>query len=138
MRSTKCSLIISIAVITGFFSCQNKINEADPCTEFDQIDKEMLDLMEEIKTKHRTDAIFLKRFEMERVYWNQYRDRRLRAIYPQDWDTHYRKKFGKEVFNKCKCKELLRMSKNRLIDLKLYVEEGPAEQEKCPSMLGNR
>ncbi|MEM7108522.1 MAG: hypothetical protein AAF519_09880 [Bacteroidota bacterium] len=134
----KKSHLISIPIVLIMLACNSQKEEIDPCTEFDQIDKEMLDLMEEIKTKHRTDAIFLKRFEMERVYWNQYRDRRLRSIYPQDWDTHYRKKFGKEVFNKCKCKELLRMSKNRLIDLKLYVEEGPAEQEECPSMLGNR
>ena len=72
---------------------------------------------------------------MEQVYWIQYRDRRLRAIYPKKWDEHYRNNYGKEVFNHCKCKELLRLSESRLEDLQMYLMNGPDDQQNCPSML---
>ena len=70
-----------------------------------------------------------------RVYWIQYRDRRLRAIYPKKWDQHYRKNNGKEVFNPCKCRELLRLSERRIEDLQMYLIGGPADQQDCPSKL---
>ena len=61
---------------------------------------------------------------MEQVYWIQYRDRRLRAIYPKKWDQHYRKNYGKEVFNPCKCKkELLRLSESRIRGLANVSDE---------------
>lgn len=105
----------------------------DPCTQFDEVDRQMLDMVETIKSKHADDAIFLERFKMEQVFWIQYRDRHLRALYPRDWDRHFRKKFGKEVFNPCKCKELTRFTMNRIKELEHWLEGGVKGQDECPS-----
>ena len=107
----------------------------DACKKFDELDTKILSLMDKIEVKHKNDHHFLEAFNMEQVYWIQYRDRRLRAIYPKKWDQHYRKNYGKEVFNPCKCKELLRLSERRMEDLQMYLMNGPADQQNCPSML---
>jgi len=35
----------------------------------------------------------------------------------------YRKKYGEDTFNPCKCEELTRLTKNRIKDLKVYIDE---------------
>lgn len=94
----------------------------------------MLDLIEQVRAKYQTNQRFLRNFNMEQVYWIQYRDTHLKAIYPEDWSRHYRKEFGKEVFNPCKCKEMTRYTKERIKELKLWMSGGPAEQDNCPSL----
>jgi len=130
------TLLLSVILIVQF-GCKNQSN-ADPyapCTEFDKYDLKMLNLINEIKEKHKEDRLFLTEFRMIQVYWIQYRDRRLRTIYPKNWDQHYRKEIGKDIFNPCKCKELLRLTKNRIEELEMYLKKGPADQAECPSML---
>jgi hypothetical protein len=105
------------------------------CATFDEIDVKIVALMDEIQIKHKGDRPFLDAFNMEQVYWVQYRDRRLRAIYPKKWDQHYRKNNGKKVFNPCKCRELLRLSERRIEDLQMYLIGGPIDQQDCPSKL---
>ena len=112
---------------------QSTGDNTDPCTQFDKVDKEMLDLIESIENKFVGDQLFKKALTMSQVYWIQYRDRHLRALYPEDWDRHYRKKYGKEVFNPCKCKDLTRMTQARIEELKMWVEKGPNNQAECPS-----
>ena len=94
----------------------------------------MLDLITLIKEKHKDSTLFLERFDMSQVYWIQYQNRHLRALYPEDWDRHYRKKYGKEVFNPCKCKELTRMTAARVEELKMFLKGGPDDQKECPSI----
>ena len=126
-------LLFTILIIN---SCKfEKKNNIDACKKFDELDTKILSLMNKIEVKHKNDRHFLEAFNMEQVYWIQYRDRRLRAIYPKKWDQHYRKNYGKEVFNPCKCKELLRLSESRLEDLQMYLMNGPIDQQNCPSML---
>ena len=62
----------------------------DACKKFDELDTKILSLMDKIEVKHKNDHHFLEAFNMEQVYWIQYRDRRLRAIYPKKWDRHHR------------------------------------------------
>lgn len=131
-----------VLIILGFaaFSCgggeTSVIDSDDPfsiCTSFDETDRQMLDLIAEIEQKNAKDKEFQRAFTMEQVYWIQYRDSRLKAIYPKDWSRHYRKNFGEEVFNPCKCLELNRMTLRRIEELNLYLEEGPKDQMDCPS-----
>lgn len=121
-------LTISLTACSG-----PSADDSDPCTAFDRADKEMLDLINSIESKFSKDNLFKKRLNMSQVYWIQYRDRHLRALYPEDWDRHYRKKYGKEIFNSCKCQDLTRMTLARIEELKMWVEKGPDNQAKCPS-----
>ncbi|MFT6866521.1 MAG: hypothetical protein ACJA08_001352 [Cyclobacteriaceae bacterium] len=126
-------LIISLLAIVG---CRSENKESDiACTDFDKLDIEMMQLIDKIESKFTGNKSFLEAFKMEQVYWIQYRDRRLRSMYPKNWDTHYRKNFGKDVFNPCKCQELLRLANNRMDDLDLYMEGGPQNQKNCPSIM---
>ena len=128
--------ILLTLIILILNSCRfEKNNEVDVCATFDEIDAKIVALMDEIQIKHKGDRPFIDAFNMEQVYWIQYRDRRLRTIYPKKWDQHYRKNNGKEVFNPCKCRELLRLSERRIEDLQMYLIGGPTDQQDCPSKL---
>lgn len=128
--------ILAGILMIGMMGCGSPSD--DPyavCAEFDALDARILELIDQVKQEHANDRIFLKAFNMEQVYWIQYRNRRIRSLYPKDWNTHYRKKYGKDVFNPCKCKELVRLSEKRIEDLEMYVKGGPRDQRDCPSML---
>ena len=79
MKNILLTLIILIVNSCRF----EKNNEVDVCATFDKIDAKIVALMDEIQVKHKDDRPFLDAFNMEQVYWVQYRDRRLRAIYPK-------------------------------------------------------
>ncbi|MEO9872335.1 lysozyme inhibitor LprI family protein [Ekhidna sp.] len=105
----------------------------DECKKLDVIDAEMQRLIAKIKAKYSSEELFEKRFEMSQVYWIQYRDRHVKALYPLDWNTHYRKEYTKEVFNDCKCKENNRMTLIRIKELAFYLEESE-EKGDCPAI----
>ncbi len=126
-------LVIALYLCLILSACENQPKNVDPCTEYDQVEKERLDLVASIETKFEKNGFFRKRFTMSQVYWIQYRNRHMRALYPQDWDRQYRKEHGEEVFNTCKCKELTRMTKARISELKMWIEGGPTDQQECPS-----
>ncbi|SNS53480.1 hypothetical protein SAMN05421640_0561 [Ekhidna lutea] len=115
------------------YSCDEN-QPKDACSEFDAVDLEMLNLIDQIKTKHAGNKKFLSSFNMEQVYWVQYRDHHLKSIYPEDWNRHYRELHSKEVFNPCKCKEMIRFTKSRIEELELWLTNGPKGQEECPSL----
>jgi len=101
------------------------------CDEMDAVDLEMTKMVNKISNLH--EGIFKKRLEMSQVYWRQYRNRHLRALYPEDWKRVYAKEVGSEVFNQCKCKEITRMTKNRIKELEMFFEGGPYDQQECPN-----
>lgn len=129
----KTLLLVTCAFL---LSCQTeKKNGYAVCSDFDGVDAEILSVIDQVNSQNAGDKEFLVAFKSEHLYWIQYRDKRLRSMYPKNWDTYYRKTFGKDVFNPCKCQELLRLSENRLKDLKMYLNGGPSDQKDCPSML---
>lgn len=110
------------------------ISYTDICEGYDAIDLEMLETIEQIESENKEDIKFLERFRDSQIYWIQYKDRHLRSLYPEDWDLYYRKNYGKQVFNSCKCKELIRLTNLRIKELKWYLEAGgPDGQTECPS-----
>ncbi|MEQ8470001.1 MAG: hypothetical protein RIC35_02380 [Marinoscillum sp.] len=127
----KYLFLLLIPILTA---CGGNENIPDPCAEFDSVDLEMLNLIKSIKQKYSADKLFVEKLEMSQVYWVQYRDRHIRAIYPKDWDRVYRKEYNDGVFNICKCQELSRMTHNRVDDLKLFTSGGPKDQQDCPSV----
>ena len=127
----------SLLLIPVFFifSCHSISEDTYAvCSTFDENDLMMNDLIREIKEKYKSNRFFGPEFDMEQVYWIQYRDKRLRSIYPYDWNTYYRREYGKEVFNPCKCEELNRMTLRRIKELELYLQGGPSDQKECPSI----
>lgn len=129
-------VIVAASCVLMVAACgPKKLTIEETCTEFDQVDREMLDIIGEIKSKYKKDQEFLLRFNDVQVYWIQYRDRRLRAMYPKKWDLYYRKTYGKEVFNPCKCEELTRLTKVRIAELNMYLDGNSADQQDCPTVM---
>jgi len=124
-------LILGLLIATALVGCHS---ETDPCSEFDAIDLEMNNMIEEIRRVHSDKKMFLYWFNLEQVYWIQYRDNHLRTIYPNDWDRHYREEYGKELFNPCKCKEMTRYTKDRIKELKYWFDNPPKGQDECPTL----
>ncbi len=123
-----------IVLLVLFTRCEvRESNAIDPCDELDQVDLQMLNLVDSIKSLHSDEPVFQERLKMTQVYWQQYRDRHLRALYPEDWDRVYRKEHGREVFNTCICKEVARMTKLRIKELNMFLIGGPIDQGECPS-----
>ena len=138
MKSLNYKIIIVLVTILS--SC-SQTNETDSfvdldyeeiCEEFDKYAFEQKSLLDQIRAKYKDDKHFINTFNQEQISWIQYQDKRLRALYPKDWDTYYRKNYGEPTFNGCKCKELIRLSKIRNEDLKIYLEGPSAGQEGCP------
>ena len=132
-------ILSAIAVSFLLFDCsgpdekKKPINYTEVCEGYDAIDLEMLQVIEQIESTNRGNIKFLERFRDSQIYWIQYKDRHIRALYPEDWDLYYRKNYGKQVFNSCKCKELIRLTELRVQELKWYLEGGPDDQQECPS-----
>lgn len=102
------------------------------CEQFDELAFEQKAILDQIREKYKGDKSFISRFNQEQISWIQYQDKRLRSLYSKDWDRHYRKEYGRPLFNGCKCKELIRLSKIRNDDLKIYLNGPTANQQDCP------
>jgi len=133
----KYSIFLAVLIFVSSCNSPKKNEEAisykDVCEGYDNIDAEMLLVIEDIEEAFKDDRIFLKRFRDSQIYWTQYQDRHLRALYSKDWDLFYRKNYGKQIFNSCKCKELIRLTSLRVDELKMYLNGGPNNQKECPS-----
>ena len=132
-------VILFLSVGFTILSCNSEKKETkqvdykEVCSAYDEADAEMLKVIKDIENEYQHDKIFLTRFRDSQVYWIQYKDRHLRALYPKDWDRFYRKNYSKEVFNSCKCQELIRLTNARIVELNMYLTGGPTNQTDCPS-----
>ena len=128
-------LIIAILALSGCAPSSEKYDLSkyrEICEEFDELAIEQKAMLDQIRAKYNADKSFIARFNQEQISWIQYQDKRLRSLYPKDWDTFYRKNYGKSTFNGCKCIELIRLSKIRNSDLKNYLEGPNGNQQDCP------
>lgn len=131
MKASLKPLLILLTIIM-LIAC-NEQKPKDPCTELDEVDLQMLNMLDSIKTKYKSEELFENRFKLAQVSWTQYRDRHLRALYPKDWDRVYRAENSRELFNSCICKEMSRLTQLRIDELNMYFQGGPGEQQECPS-----
>ena len=137
MKICKVTLIcLAIILIAG---CSKKsknpyegLDYEQVCEEYDKYAILQRDLLQQIRTKYSSDKNWIARFNQEQIAWIQYQDKRLRSLYSQDWDRFYRKNYGVPLFNGCKCKELIRLSKLRNDDLNVYLLGPDPSQEECP------
>jgi uncharacterized protein YecT (DUF1311 family) len=109
-------------------SCQSNPKQ-NPCDKFDALDLKMLKLIELIEKKNSSNKRFLNSFKESQIYWIQYRNRQLKALYPLN-NEHYEKEFGSD-YNLCKCVEHTRLTKIRIKELERWVEQEDVNIPTC-------
>ncbi len=131
MKRLSYKALFLISIIIGAASCTNQ-NATAPCDEWNALAVEMKTVMDQIKANYESETLFLKRLGESQVYWLQYKERHMKMLYPEGYDIT-RRKYGEETFNPCKCKELTRLFKLRVDELKVF-RDGPRKgQEECPT-----
>jgi uncharacterized protein YecT (DUF1311 family) len=129
MKSILFSICMMALIIS---SCNQNQTQQDSCKQLDAIDKKMLDTYDQIKTAYNTDERFLSKLNMSQVYWVQYRDRHLEALYPLK-----RKEYQEgdwENFTECECDEMVRLTKARIETLNMWLSGGNP-YDSCPSSI---
>lgn len=130
--------LLIVSLISAMACSDNQSQEAPTfdtqCETFDALDREMLDLHEEIKVKYKDDKLFLKHLQSAQIYWIQYRDRHLHTLFPKGYDA-YRKTYERKQVNECKCMELARLTKLRIEDLKLWISRDKPGWDDCPGSM---
>ncbi|MEM9338134.1 MAG: lysozyme inhibitor LprI family protein, partial [Bacteroidota bacterium] len=117
-------------------SCNVKEKENNgnlsPCEAYESLDLEMLNTYEEIRKKYASNEnnTFRKRLNMSQVYWVQYRDRFIKALFPLDKEEYT----DKQTYVDCKCKELSILTKNRIIELSVWLD-GDMNRIDCPTSI---
>jgi uncharacterized protein YecT (DUF1311 family) len=116
----KLTVLLVITAIT--ISCAKPEEGLAPCDALTQADREMLDLIEEIENEYQNDKEFITAFKNSQVYWVQYRNRQVKAVYPKS-----PKKYDFDV-GACKCELMREMTELRIIELRRWTEGIPESQ----------
>lgn len=125
------TLIIGGSILLMATSCNNNETQYDnPCDELDAVDLEMNNKVKEIQNKYANEKSFMKRFNSAQVQWIQYKNRHLDSVYPLQKEM-YKKEYGQD-YNDCKCKEAIKLTKLRNIELARWLES-TNEIDNCPS-----
>lgn len=139
MKNTKFIIIVTLIIVVAGCKKSTSNNSYEGkeytavCEQFDELAFEQKDLLDQIRSKFKKNKLFIAKFNQEQISWIQYQDNRLRSLYPEDWDRFYRKNYGVNIFNGCKCKELIRLSKIRNDDLRVYLDGPNSTQQDCPT-----
>ena len=121
-------LIILLSLMTSCTDSEIK----DSCTELDRLDKKMLEVIDSIENKYFDQEAFLNRLRDAQIFWIQYKDRHVRALYPLN-KNYYSKTFGVD-YNECKCAEWARLTKNRIEELSIWLD-GASRYDECPASI---
>lgn len=112
---------LSILTLTLFvLSCQHKETK-DPCKELDEVDRKMLDMVEQIKDEYKSNRVFLTYFKNSQIYWTQYRNRQVQAIFPPDSP---RRKYEYDT-GPCKCEVYCDLTEIRIRELQKWLDGVP-------------
>jgi len=90
MKSIYFTVIITVFLV---ISCDTKNDKTESttnywdenvsaCQQLDQVDLKMLNMLKEIKKVYKNDKPFIKALENAQIYWIQYRNRQVKAIFP--------------------------------------------------------
>lgn len=121
MKVFLAALSISIVII----SCSKK-EELSTCQKFDARDLEMNQLYNQVTLDYADSLKFLKRLKRSQVYWIQYRDAQIKALYPDD-----KERYGAS-YSECKCQLYLDFTERRIKELSIWIE-GVPEKPDCPN-----
>lgn len=130
------TLIMKKVLLYSFISasllgCMNK-EDIDHCKNLDQLDRQMLNTISLIESKYATEKELLRRFGDAQIFWIQYKDRHVRALYPMK-KNYYSDTFGDD-YNQCKCKEWARLTQVRIDEISTWLE-GTNTYKDCPILI---
>ncbi len=130
----KFLLISIIAVLFNSCETEKKGNDGSlsPCKVYESLDLEMLNTYEEIGNKYKENDhnTFRKRLNMSQVYWVQYRDRFIKALFPLDKEDYT----DQQNYSDCKCNELSVLTKSRIRELRAWLD-GDVARIDCPTSI---
>ena len=112
MKTLKFSAFLFVLLLAG---CTNTTETLPPCKEYSKADLEMLDLIDQIKEENKEDMVFLKAFDEAQIYWVQYRNRQVKAVFPLS-----PRKYDFNVGD-CKCEIYSDLTKLRIEELRKWV-----------------
>jgi uncharacterized protein YecT (DUF1311 family) len=128
----KSILSSSMLTMFMFLACSPQKSSENSCERFNAIDKNMLETYDRIESVYGQDEQFLSKLNMSQVYWIQYRDRHLAALYPKKRKEY--KKGDWKQFTECECKEMIRLTEARIETLNMWLS-GPNPYEDCPTSI---
>lgn len=97
------------------FGCEQTPVDFDPCDALTKVDREMLDLVAEIEKDYKDDEVFITAFKESQIYWTQYRNRQVKAVFPLS-----PRKYDFDV-GECKCELMSAMTSARIEELKKWT-----------------
>jgi uncharacterized protein YecT (DUF1311 family) len=91
---------------------------SDPCEHLDRVDREMLDLMEDVLAMHQDKPQFVMNMQHAHVMWIQYRDAMARvymdaAKKPRNYSVDQKR---------CKCGIMAELTLRRIEELRFWLE----------------
>ncbi len=117
MKQYKIVIFTLIMVLIGCKQEQKTV-----CEQFDEVDLEMLTLIDDIKKEYAGKKEFLKAFDDAQIYWIQYRNRQIKAIFP------FSPKQYKYDVGDCKCEVYRELTEVRIKELRKWVEGVPKSE----------
>jgi uncharacterized protein YecT (DUF1311 family) len=116
----KLPILLILAAIA--ISCAKPEEDLTPCDALTQADREMLSLVEQIEAEFQNDKEFITAFKNSQIYWTQYRNRQVKAVYPKS-----PKKYDFDV-GACKCELIREMTELRIKELRKWTDGIPESQ----------
>lgn len=120
-KKVKIRMILLAMPLVANLSCSNQTQENN-CQQFDKVDLEMLNMIAVIEKEYQADKAFIKAFKESQIYWIQYRNRHIKAVYPLS-----PKKYNYDVGD-CKCIIYRDLTLTRISELKKWIDGVPAEE----------
>lgn len=119
--NVKISTALTALLINIFLGCSSP-GEVNNCGAFDKVDLEMLNMIAAIEKEYQADKEFIKAFKESQIYWIQYRNRHIKAVYPLS-----PKKYNYDVGD-CKCIIYRDLTLTRISELKKWIDGVPANE----------
>ena len=92
-----------------------------PCKQLDEIDLRMLNIIKQIEQEYQHDEIFLFAFNDAQIFWTQYRNRQVKAVFPLP-----PKKYDYPV-GECKCEIYRDLTELRVKELQKWIDGVPSD-----------
>ena len=116
-------VISATIVLTTLLQCAPPEMQT-ACEQLDEIDLQMLNMIKQIKSEYEHDQKFLAAFNDAQLYWTQYRNRQVKAIFPLS-PNKYEYNVGE-----CKCEVYRDLTKLRVKELQKWLD-GVPENTTC-------
>ncbi len=110
-------------ILSALLQCAQP-DKQTACEQLDEIDLQMLNMIKQIKNEYKHDQKFLAAFNDAQLYWTQYRNRQVKAIFPLT-PNKYEYNVGE-----CKCEVYRDLTKLRVKELQKWLD-GVPENTTC-------